>query len=640
MDKQNRDKKPFFNSTGVRVVLAIVFVVALVFAPALLASFSRYQTPQKEAVRAAAFSHVTASLKQQARAAMKVESYPEQENAITAVGKKLQAILASDESTLLTDDTFTSDEFSVTITNYPLSGGRAIRRITYVMHNSKDTPPDYVTPDGVSRFFLEYQDTVPRKQAISFSEVEGLDPDEKEFKVYENKAGCYAFVLTAQSDYPLFGSNDSFTDYFTDIYKPQGKSFMVKTNVKLPLKITADDTLQLEQQQGTIKGAVYHSEGGTDGEPTCLFNSTKLSFELPKQKRESTDTVNYDLPGLLLGLSDHQGDLRTLFIYKEEGKICYAEYPNQIIFPHDGQLFALKDYTCDEKIKSDDPEEMGDPAGEMNFNKLLCAPLCMDASSDFEKVFSPKPKYGFYDLAEVPLYVGPNYICYIQNMGYSGGGTFHWDTSDVRFDPLDDLTKFRAQYTESNLYDLLLKPSFKETSLADLLYGAKAKDLVQSDVETYGGTLHPYVDFSQLALTRNVGKWSVMLPVKSDYFHPGNGSSSTSIEDFAVYSNAVPASLTANGGTIELGNDWETWDAKDNVKFPGGAALLAQHDYTIDIGGLVKDDPQRCDLSLPVSPDEYIVSINFADAATQKTWTDQLNNVSPQDGKSVRVTIK
>ena len=198
----------------------------------------------------------------------------------------------------------------------------------------------------------------------------------------------------------------------------------------------------------------------------------------------------------------------------------------------------------------------------------------------------------------------------------------------IRFDKIDNLKDFIFDDTSYDFFGGLV-PNFKETTLADLIYGENAKYLYQSNISTYGGNLQPYVDFKDLAIKRNVGKWSLMIPVMDEYYHPGNGSAGNWVTSFAAYSNDVPAFLTSKEETAGMGN-WDTWDAKDIFKFPGSDAILIQSDSFIRIRrGLYNFNVENdeYDISVPVNLDEYIVSINFASKDAQNTWSNELNNI-------------
>ncbi|MCL2578053.1 MAG: hypothetical protein FWE27_08390 [Defluviitaleaceae bacterium] len=84
-----------------------------------------------------------------------------------------------------------------------------------------------------------------------------------------------------------------------------------------------------------------------------------------------------------------------------------------------------------------------------------------------------------------------------------------------------------------------------EETLADLILGDNANILYQSNIHTYHGRTNPYVDFKQLAIMRNSGKWSLMQPM---------------------------------GGGL-----WSHWEAKDILSFPESDAYLFPYDYRIVI---------------------------------------------------------
>ena len=565
-----------------------------------------------------AFSKMVRNLKLQAHEAIFTSGYPERGEKIDSVGEKLKEIFASEYAYLVTSDTFNSEEFLVDFLDYPLQGGKAIRRITYMLNNTKND-----IPYKESRFFLQCIG-----EATFFSKIEYLSSYEKSFRVFENKEGIFAFSIYSYSKYSTYASTKELADYYANICYIDNNSFSDMQFVDIHLITDSKEDIKLVQEGEIIKLVVYDdSNERPEGLPELLFNSANLSFELPKLGDVESEPVDYDLPGLLLGLSDQEGNLRTLFIRKEDGKIRIKEYSSQIIFPRQNRLFSLKSYILEEELNEDMFGEKADyVTGKLDFRKILYAPLGVDLSADFEEMLLPKSRFGYHSSTDIPLYIGSDYVCYIQEGHYSMGGTYHWGPSAVRFDKLDDLLKFTLN--SGDFDDIhVLSPNFTETTLADLVYGPKAKDLYQSDVRTYGGEIIPYLDFRQLSIKRNLGKWSLMLPLIEEYYHPGNGSNGSQIKNFAVYSNDVPDFLTSNSEAMELIGNWNSWNAKDILAFPQSNAFLAQYDYYIGIGYQEDGFWQPFDISIPVRIDEYIVSINFADTKMQDAWMNELSKV-------------
>jgi hypothetical protein len=123
----------------------------------------------------------------------------------------------------------------------------------------------------------------------------------------------------------------------------------------------------------------------------------------------------------------------------------------------------------------------------------------------------------------------------------------------------------------------------------------------------------PYADFSQLAIKRSHGKWSAVMPVKREWYHPGNGSSGEEILLFSVYDNEIPARFLTQEEPFRL-EGWLHWDAKDFFKLADSEAVLCQYDYFI---GIERYDPTNAggttfyDIQIPVCIDEHIVAISF-----------------------------
>ena len=567
---------------------------------------------ENDEVEKEAFSEVIEKLKRQARHAASAQPYlDEGHTALIAIGETLKEIMQSQYSATLKNYAFQSDGLSVTIDEYPLDSGRSIRRIQYSIKYEESYAP-YVD----SRYFLQFCG-----ETTFFSDIEHLEDNEQDFKVFENNDGCFAFLVYSRPDYSRFSFTADYPICSVKVFIPEDTGFSVQY-IEIPVKVDSNNSFQLVQQEGVIKGIIDNRYCGQPiGSPEYLFNSANFSFDLASVPLKS-GPVDYDFPGLLLGMSDTHGNIRTLFIRKDESRIRVDEFSDQIIFPRQDRLYALKHYT---HYEDDNKDEFGNEheywTGSVGIRKLVCSPLGEESTFDFAISFSDL-MWRFCDSNDIPLFVGEDYISYVQKSSYTGGGTFSADATDIRFDKLDDLSKFSFEYQ--------MTPRFNEETLADYIYGKKAVTLKQQNVRTYGGQPNPYIDFKHLSIMRNLGKWSLMLPVMGEYCHPGNGSFSNWIQEFAAFSNDVPTSLIKSNEAVEYLGVWSYWDAKDLIQFPGSDALLAQYDYVIGIGNREKGEgfEGALDMRIPVALDEYIVSIYFADDITQELWSKELSGVS------------
>ena len=619
-------KKDILSYKLARIILVLLLLIATAMVSALITHRLMLREQHKETPESAviqetstneaitksiAFLEIAEKLKQQAYNAIRM-LYPEKAAAIEDVGEKLKEILDSDYADLLTNETFNSDEFSVAITNYPLQDGGIIQRIEYHIKDMEKDQIEY-SVEG-ARFFLRYNGYNGKDSF--YSDIEQLGYGKEEFQVFENSEGCFVFRVFSVEGVIAFSSTKKYSTYDVTIYVLRENGFHSEWSVNIPLKVASNDNFRFIQQDNIIKGVT--SDYNYPEQIECIFNPATLKFELPKSKKSTP--IDYDIPGLLLGLSDSNGNIRTLWIRKEEDKICADEYAGQIIFQRQNKLFSVEHYTFYgdffDSYTDSSGEEVNFCTGSIDLKKLICGPLGKNLTDIYEKSHDSGREWGYFRVNDIPLYVGEDYVCYIQKTFHSGGGTFHASSVNIRFDKIDYLNNFTFDNGDWGYGGL--SPDFDETFLVDLVYGENAKYLCQSDIATYGGELQPYVDFRQLAIKRNLGKWSLMLPVMDEYHHPGNGSYGNWVNSFAAYSNDVPAFLTSHEESVELG-EWDTWNAKDIFKFPGSDAALIQYDYFI---GIYNDGKKA--ISIPVNLDEYIVSINFADNGLQEDWTNEL----------------
>jgi len=562
-------------------------------------------------IEKSAFFEIKENLKRQARHALTVQSFGEERhNALATVGELLKEILRNQYTATLDNNAFRSDGLYVTIDEYPLDDDRSIKRIQYSIRD-EESYAHYMD----SRYFLQFCG-----ETSFFSDIEFSEDDEQDFKVFENIDGCFAFLVYSKPEYNVFSSITDYPICAIKVFIPDDTGFSVE-DIEIPVKVDSYNSFQLVQQEGMIKGIVknkYYRQPA--GAPEYLFNSVDFTFNLVSGFLES-EPVDYDFPGLLLGVSDSHGNIRSFFIRRDESRIRVDEYSDRIVFPRQDGLYVLKHYTHYEENHTDElGHETEHSTGSVRIRKLICSPLGEEPAFDFGISYYDL-RWHFCDSNDIPLFVGEDCISYIQKSFYTGGGSYSASSTNIRFDKLDDLSKFSFKYH--------MAPGFNEITLADFIYGEKAVILQQPNVRTYGGQPNPYIDFKHLSIMRNLGKWSLMLPVMEEYDHPGNGSFSNWIQDFAVFSNDVPTSLVKSNEAFEYPGVWSYWDAKDLVQFPDSDALLAQYDYVIGIGNreTCEGFGDALDMCIPVALDEYIVSIFFADDITQELWPKELGGV-------------
>jgi len=554
------------------------------------------------------YSVVAESIKQQVSDAIS-DPYSNK-RLVERVGKTLMYLLESEYSYLLSNGAFNDSKFTVAVTEYPLDDNRCIKRILYTIKSNEDG-----NQFEANRYFLQYVGTTS-----FFSDIQYGGYGEQDFQVFDNGDGCFAFLLIKGYEYKSFSPNTEYSNYSATVFIPDDTEFS-EESVSIPLKVASNLSLRLVQQYDSQYKSIIAVAPYAYDNPKCIFNSSNMTFELPEAERES-EPIDYNFPGLLLGLSDSYGNMRTLYIRKENGRICADDYTDQIVFTRNGLLYSITHHVLYEEFFDEGTEGYeGYVAGTTDVKKLVCSPYGTQTPTGFEVIYDADNYWQFRKSIDIPLFVGEDYVCYIQRYSITGGGSFYGSHAGIRFDRLDDLSRF--SFGDEPI------PDFPETTLADIIFGDNAKDYYQSDVQTYGGAVSPYVDFKQLSVMRNRGKWSLMLPVMGESYHPGNDSFYIWIDDFAAFSNEVPDFLAHNYGAPQANNLWDYWDAKDLFSFPGSNAYLAQYDYMIHVGFHDEGDYSRetFDLAIPVGIDEYIVSISFAnvDGDMQEAWSNELS---------------
>lgn len=600
--------------TGIKIALVIVFVFEIIVglimyyqqnenkkASDRISNVEIEQESESSASAAnnSAFTLAVNALQEQARVANQMDRDDEWINAIEEIGKGIQQLLLSEDGSLLTNDTFGSDGFSVTLQEYPLTNSK-VRIICYTLGAN-------VSDHGTTQrhAFLEYTG-----EQTYFSEILYLENretlSEEEFQVFDIKGQGYVFWNRYNFGYTTFDSPARLKDYVISLFIPGDDEFEMIYNVDIPVKAMDGWDLQLIQQDDTVK-VVYGDEMIT---PECIFNSEERIFELAEVHMQG-ESVDYEMPGLLLGLSDTDGNLRTLFIRKEDDTLHADEYRGEIIISQDKELFSVKQYQRYEDFYEDEfDNNEAFLTGNIDVQKLIYGPFGMDPAGEFDGV-TEADTWSYNRIHDIPLYIGDTYICYIQSTYESGGGTYQASASDIYFEKLEQLSEGSPEP------GVPLMP--ERSALADLVYGSRADVLYKNLPLVQELRLYPYVDIRQLALKRSVGAWMLMLPVMNDYMHPGNGSNSRSITSFAAYDNNVPADLNSEDSSSEMdsgGFGWDAWRAKDYFRLPQTAVNVIQYENYIGIRQSASGE--EFDLTIPVNVDEYIVSIHFIDEDMQQ----------------------
>jgi hypothetical protein len=543
-------------------------------------------------------------------------------DAIDAVTGKLQTLLRSEEAAQLTGETFDDDFFSVKIKDFPLTDC-TVRRIVLALEYDPDENYSATTN---AAFFLEYAG-----DAVFFSDWNYCDGQECDFGVFETGDGVFAILLKESAAYAVIPYQYECKTPSAHIYHALDGEFAATYNVAIPLvtddyRYVSDRAFALEQSGGVIRAQVL-THGG-EAADTSLFDTETETFFREKTSLVSGETEVTLSEGLLLGLSDHSGNIRTLWLRQKEDRLYCDEISEQIVFPRQGELYSLKNYIKDiaDNMRI---SEAGLTEGWwwLDCAKLLCAPLGADITAAFEEIFDPLPRWGTLESKDIPLYVGEDYVCYARDWFFSGGGSGTWSSAEVRFDRLDDLPRFHV--SDESTYEGLpaLYPDFEQTYLADLVFGADAEILYQDARETYIYGGHSFADFRELAIMRGGGRWSLALPT-IDAYTAWNGNGGPRIGAFAPFSYEVPASLVSDKDMVREAHGVLGFSARDYFKAPSDDIYFYLTDYRLAVSD--RSDANTAEdlmLEIPVKADEYIVSINWASGRTLSDWESAIASI-------------
>ncbi|MCL2049401.1 MAG: hypothetical protein FWG87_11825 [Defluviitaleaceae bacterium] len=499
-----------------------------------------------------------------------------------------------------------------------------------------------------------------------------IDPKpNEEVYIFENEDGTFVFYVSPNYERANPHTNWRVRDYSYHLLMPPEDDFQTGLYGKIiPMLVEQSNELILVQEDGVIKGVLQNDPDTT----ICIFNTADLAFERPRQAVESEPT-DHEIPALLLGLCDSEGNMRTLFIRKEGDVVLAGQIDDKIVFPYKNELHSVGYYIAAQQQHhsdvlprladdgsylewSDDEESyLAWSTAEWSYSlwsntaikKLWLSPLKpftannedtlehnedeFDIIESYEEFTAkmdsilkePEGTFGFYELSERPLFIGEDYISYVRYQFETWGGSWHTSNTDTHFAPLERINDFTAYDETPSIFSEQWQPR-TEPTLAEFIFGDIAKALYRERQLPYGAAPNPLVDFRDLVIARNINKWSIMLPIFGESSHPGNGSYSRGIRSFAVFDDNVPDDIVKESTATVFGDWRHWWGAKAIVKFPDSELVLAQYDYHIEITpDTYSFDPAI--LKIPTAIDEYIVSINFATEDEQEIWTDILGGM-------------
>ncbi len=409
---------------------------------------------------------------------------------------------------------------------------------------------------------------------------------------------------------------DEYTkDCEADIIRMDGETLAFTEFSGLPTHLAVDAYESLVSARTSSGELVLH-------EPYAGVSTLDLSGETP---RFVFETAAFDVPGapteqgILLGLSGGSLQNRTLFVYPKDGRLICREIPGEIVFPRKKGLYSVRLY---EKTVEQSWEDSSRYPNELKVQKLLTGAYGEDMSG-LLSVYDKGTGYMYTERLDRLYYVGGTYTGFAVQQEFWSGGSYHYFVEQVHFAELYTLNDVMS-YKESLYNEENATP---HVDLSGLLLGKAAEQLRGEAWRDYPPDGGIYLDFSQLMLRHEYGRWRAQAPVFACSYHPGNGSSGRGFSLFADTAIAVPDALAGDGRVSDdFSFDYYTsyrdgYDTRDVTLSPDGqlALVLKTYDlcaYTLDEEGFLAEMLA----SVKIAPDEYIVSIHWADGAELAQW--------------------
>jgi len=145
------------------------------------------------------------------------------------------------------------------------------------------------------------------------------------------------------------------------------------------------------------------------------FEYTPADVSKPLPIRDGDAEYECSDYGLLLGLSDNDGNNRTLWIRPFDGNLRVNEISNAIVFPNRNGFSWLKNY-C--QTYETPPKHDEDKPSTFDFSKLLFGELGKDLSPLLDNIEPPFAYDNSYCTDRL-YYVGDQYLCYVNQYSIS-----------------------------------------------------------------------------------------------------------------------------------------------------------------------------------------------------------------------------
>ena len=511
---------------------------------------------------------------------------------VDSIGMKLQKFLQTAGADDFTEETFDTPYLSVKVIDaVQVKSGEVQRILCELYGNSKGS---------YKMTFLRYIGT---DGSFAFSEAYKLSWNYNESLYFAAEITDGIFIFDVR-----LGASDK--DYFkvnSGVYSVKNNKIEKIGDSSIPLMVAREGCkYEISENQGTISfqviGDDYYDYGG-DGDwqtvvAESIFDTTSLKFlsqtfkEVSHEIEENPNIEN----GLLLGLSDKEGNLRTLWIRPDDGKIVCSNINDEIIFLRNNKLYSLKNHKFDrgeEVIVSDNYSYF------FYYNKLLCAPLGQDMTGVFNEFVNNAISNECTNKSyQIPLYIGDEYIYYVDNTK-NIRPSFESSFDSLCFDKIDNLNKMQNS---------------EKVSLMNMVYSKDEISWLKNEFD---------FDFNQLGIKRNEGKWYLTTPVMK-YREERQSLNMLWVEDYIHISPNVPADLIKDSydGFNEL-IDYRLGHSRDYFGYPDKFNNVHLYDYSLCI---FDNAAMECKLAAPIKPDEHIVSINFASGKTISEWETALRD--------------
>lgn len=383
---------------------------------------------------------------------------------------------------------------------------------------------------------------------------------------------------------------------------------------------------------------------------SLLIGGSNIAQGIVGQNSENLPDLKMNLQsGLLLGLATEKevgekyngmfarkpDELRTLWIYSDGKRIVKKEKNGSVYSPVGDTFYEIRNDLFEYKIEMVDTENIQPISDEFNCwyrysdivsNTLGSPHTALYTEENYKNKFHTDEdgSWPFQSYIEWPWYIGNKYMCIMSSYAETGGGSYSSEGYNYKLVKIADLSDIDKRDRLETLFSLLDKNTQNNLNSYAKEYSKIVKATDDGNDLTKEGTA---LDMTSLSLTRKNGKWVILIPVFSTYYHSGNGSSYFTPKEYIPYECSLPKEITSYD---TLCMDWKTVKGKipaatDAMSSPKSDLLVVFTDKEMLVFAGPVFNFAKPNLRVPMNKHEKVISNQWTTGKYVQKWNDILS---------------